>query len=124
MNMICCHVIGNDTAIAYASQEGQLELNVMMPVINYNLLQSILIMTNGLRMLRIKCVDGITVNKDRAGHYAESTVGVATILNPVIGYEKAAEVAKESVRTGKSIKDIVLQQRLITESEWNMLVQE
>jgi aspartate ammonia-lyase len=117
VNMACFQVLGNDTAIAYATQAGQLELNVMMPVIAHNLLQSIDILTNAVVALDRKCVQGITVDAARARQYFESSVGLATVLNPVIGYEAAAKVAQDSARTGETIVDVVRRLQLLTESQ-------
>ncbi len=120
--MVCFAVIGNDLTITMAAQAGQLELNVMMPVIQYKLLDSIEILTNALRVFTDKCVNGITANIERCEFYAMNTLGLATALNPYIGYAKAAEVAKESLRTVKSIKDIVLEKGLLTETRLNELL--
>ena len=115
--MVSFQVIGNDTAVAYAVQAGQLELNVMMPTMAYSVLQSITIMTNMLRVFTDKLVVGITANEKRANFYAQSTVSLATALNPYIGYAKAAEIAKESVATGRSIIDIARDKKLLSEKE-------
>ncbi len=115
--MVSFQVIGNDTAVAYAVQAGQLELNVMMPTMAYNVLQSITILTNMLRVFTDKLVVGITANEKRANFYAQSTVSLATALNPYIGYAKAAEIAKESVSTGRSIIDIARDKKLLSEKE-------
>ena len=115
--MVSFQVIGNDTAVAYAVQAGQLELNVMMPTMAHNVLQSITIMTNMLRVFTDKLVVGITANEKRANFYAQSTVALATALNPYIGYAKAAEIAKESVATGRSIIDIARDKKLLSEKE-------
>ncbi len=115
--MVCFQVIGNDTAVAYAVQAGQLELNVMMPTMTYSVLQSITIMTNMLRVFTTRCVAGITANEKRANFYAQSTVSLATALNPYIGYAKAAEIAKEAVATGRSIIDIAREKKLLNEEE-------
>jgi aspartate ammonia-lyase len=115
--MVSFQVIGNDTAVAYAVQAGQLELNVMMPAMAYNVLESITILANTLRQLNGYCVAGITANKPRCEAYAESTVALATALNPYIGYAKAAEIVKESVSTGKSIIAIARGKKLLTEEE-------
>ncbi|MEX2226391.1 MAG: aspartate ammonia-lyase [Dehalococcoidia bacterium] len=117
VNMVCFQVAGNDTTIALATQAGQLELNVMMPVIAHNLLQSIEILTNGSRALAEKCVRGITADEARARYYFEASVGMATVLNPLIGYEAAAKVAQESARTGETIVELVRRQKLATEEE-------
>jgi aspartate ammonia-lyase len=115
--MVSFQVIGNDTAVAMAVQGGQLELNVMMPTMSYNVLQSISILTNMLRVFTEKCVKGLTANEKRNAFYAQSTVSLATALNPYIGYAKAAEIVKESVATGRSIIDIARDKKLLTEKE-------
>jgi aspartate ammonia-lyase len=104
--MVSFQVIGYDTAVALAVQAGQLELNVMMPTMAYSVLMSVTIMTNMLRQFTDFCIKGITVNQQRTDYYVQSTVSLATALNPYIGYAKAAEIAKESVKTGKSIIEI------------------
>src|SRR6201996_2890413 len=115
--MVSFQVIGNDTAVAYAVQAGQLELNVMMPTMAYNVLKSITILGNMLRQFDVHCVAGITANEARCNMYAQSTVSLATALNPYIGYAKAADIVKESVATGKSIIDIARSRKLLTEDE-------
>jgi aspartate ammonia-lyase len=115
--MVSFQVIGNDTAVAYAVQAGQLELNVMMPTMAYNVLQSITILANMLRQFDRFCIAGITANAERCKFYAESTVSLATALNPYIGYAKAAEIVKESVATGKSIIEIARSKKLLSEEE-------
>jgi aspartate ammonia-lyase len=115
--MVSFQVIGNDTAVAYAVQAGQLELNVMMPTMAYNVLQSITILGNMLRQLDVYCVRGIMANEARCQTYAQSTVSLATALNPYIGYAKAADIVKESVATGKSIIEIARSRKLLTEEE-------
>jgi fumarate hydratase class II/aspartate ammonia-lyase len=115
LNMVCFSIIGNDLTITMAAQAGQLELNVMMPVMQYKLLDSISIITNAIRVFSTKCVKGITANEESCYQYAINSISIVTALNPYIGYSNAAEVAKESLRTGKSIKEIVLEKNLITE---------
>ncbi len=115
--MVSFQVIGNDTAVAYAVQAGQLELNVMMPTMAYSVLQSIAILGNMLRQFNDRCVVGITANADRCQSYAQSTVSLATALNPYIGYAKAAEIVKQSVATGESIIAIARAKKLLTEEE-------
>ncbi len=115
--MVCFQIIGNDTAVAYAVQAGQLELNVMMPTMAYNVLQSTTILANMLRQFNDRCVAGITANAERCNFYAQSTVSLATALNPYIGYAKAAEIVKESVATGESIIKIARSQNLLSEEE-------
>jgi aspartate ammonia-lyase len=115
--MVSFQVIGNDISVAMAVQGGQLELNVMMPTMAYNVLQSITILTNMLRQFSDKCVAGTTANDKRCNFYVQATVSLATALNPYIGYAKSAEVVKESVATGHSIIDIVRERKLLTEEQ-------
>jgi aspartate ammonia-lyase len=110
-------VVGNDTAVAMAVQAGQLELNVMMPTMAYSVLQSVTILTNMLRELDTRCVRGITANVARCEWYAQSTVALATALNPYIGYAKAAELVKESVATGRSVIEIAREKGVLSEEQ-------
>jgi aspartate ammonia-lyase len=116
-NQVFFRVLGNDTTMAYSAQAGQLELNVMMPVIAHAALEATEILTTSLRTLRVRCIDGITANEARCRHYAEHTSQIATALNRILGYAMAGEIAKESVATGKSIVDIVRERRLLTEDQ-------
>jgi aspartate ammonia-lyase len=113
LNMVAFQVVGNDLTVALAVQAGQLELNVMMPAMIYNVLQSMEILKNTLEVFRSRCVEGITADAARCEHYALDSVGIATALNRHIGYAAAAEVAKESMRTGKSIYQIVVERKLL-----------
>ncbi len=115
--MVSFQVIGNDTAVAYAVQAGQLELNVMMPTMAHSVLQSITILANMLTQFNDRCVAGITVNAERCNFYAQSTVSLATALNPYIGYAKAAEIVKESVATGESIISIARKKKLLSDEQ-------
>jgi aspartate ammonia-lyase len=115
--MVCFQVMGYDAAIALAAQAGQLELNVMMPLIAYNLIHSIEILGNTLAALTEKCIQGITAKGDRCLAYAEGSLALVTALNPHIGYLNAAAVAKESLETGKSLRQIVLERGLMDEAD-------
>jgi aspartate ammonia-lyase len=115
--MVSFQVVGNDTAVAMAVQAGQLELNVMMPTMSYSVMQSITILANMLNVFNERCIAGITANEKRCEYYAQSTVSLATALNPYIGYAKAAEIVKESVATGRSIIDIAREKKLLSEDE-------
>lgn len=117
ISMVCFQVMGYDTAIALAAQAGQLELNVMMPLIAYNLIQSIEILGNALAALTKQCLVGITANRQRCREYAEGSLALVTALNTHIGYLNAAAVAKESLETGKSLRQIVLERGLMNEEE-------
>jgi len=115
--MVSFQVVGNDTAVAMAVQGGQLELNVMMPTMAYSVMQSATILANMLRQFNDRCIAGITANKERCDFYAQSTVSLATALNPYIGYAKAAEIVKESVATCESIIKIARAKKLLSEEE-------
>ncbi|MBI1821667.1 MAG: aspartate ammonia-lyase [Nitrospirae bacterium] len=116
-NMVCFQVIGNDMTITLAAQAGQLELNVMMPAISFNLLQSLEILTSDIRLFSERCIKGITANAIKCREYAGQSPGLATVLNPYIGYESAARVAKESMKTGKSLRDIVIEKGVLSVRE-------
>ncbi|MFS8802847.1 aspartate ammonia-lyase, partial [Synechococcus sp. R60.2] len=107
-------VIGLDTAITLCAQAGQFELNVMMPLIAYDLLHSLQILNNSLRVFTERCIQGITPQPQRCRGYAEGTLALVTALNPYIGYLQAAEVAKASLETGQPIRQIVLERNLMT----------
>ena len=116
-SMVCFQVMGYDTAIALAAQAGQLELNVMMPLIAYDLIHSIEILGNTIDSLSKRCLAGITARRDRCLAYAEGSLALVTALNTHIGYLKAADVAKKSLETGKSIRAIVLEEGLMDENQ-------
>ena len=116
-SMVCFQVMGYDTAILLAAQAGQLELNVMMPLIAYNLIHSIEILGNTLGALNDRCFPGITANRERCRAYGEGSLALVTALNTHIGYLNAAAVAKESLETGQSLREIVLAKGLMTEAE-------
>ena len=124
MNMICFQVIGNDSCISHAAEAGQMELNVMMPIIKFNILWSLKILTNGCKMLRDRCVEGVEANEETCQRYLDSTIGLATVLNPVIGYHQAGEIAREAARTGRTIREIVLEKDILSEEEFNRLQEE
>jgi aspartate ammonia-lyase len=115
--MVSFQVVGNDAAVAMAVQAGQLELNVMMPAMAYNVLQSITIMANMMRVFTVRCVAGIEANAEKCRYYAESTIALATALNPEIGYAKAAELVKESVASGVSIVELMRKKKVLSAAE-------
>lgn len=117
MNMVAFQVTGNDHAVAMACQAGQLELNVMAPVIAFNLFQSLEIARNTIKVFRERCVAGITANEERCRWFAERSLGTATILNRYIGYEMAAKIAQEAFITGRSVQEIAVEKGLITREQ-------
>ncbi|WP_017658463.1 aspartate ammonia-lyase [Baaleninema simplex] len=116
-SMVCFQVMGYDQAIALCGQAGQLELNVMMPLVAYDLIHSIEILGNTISALTTRCIDGITADRDRCAAYAEGSLALVTALNPHIGYLNAAAIAKESLETGKSLRQLVLEKGLMDEAE-------
>ncbi len=122
INQIAFQVIGNDNTICLASEAGQLELNVMEPVLVFNLLQSISIMNNGFRSFTDHCLAGIEANEKRLKQYVEKSVGVITAVNPHLGYEAAARIAREAIMTGQSVRDLCLQNDVLTEEELDIIL--
>ena len=120
VNQTAFYVIGADLTVTMAAEAGQLQLNVMEPVISFALFTSISYMTNACRTLHEKCVVGITANKAHAESLVRNSIGIVTQLNPVIGYEASAEIAKEALKTGKSVHDIAVTERgLLTQQKWD-----
>jgi aspartate ammonia-lyase len=115
-------VIGNDLTIGLAASNGQQELNVMRPVIIHNLMQSLEILKNVIYVLRIYCVEGITANEEVCRNYAEQSYGIAAALNPYIGYNKAAECVKESMKTGKTLRQVVLAKKYLKPAEMDRIL--
>jgi aspartate ammonia-lyase len=117
LDMVAMQVVGGDAAVAMAVQAGQLELNVMMPLIAHNVLFSMEILKNFLPIFTERCVRGITADAERCREYFESSAGLATLLNQYVGYAKAAEAAKEAVARGKTLRQLILEKRLMTAAE-------
>jgi aspartate ammonia-lyase len=122
VNQTAYYVIGADLTITMAAEAGQLQLNVMEPVIAFSLFTSISYMTKACYTLREKCVLGITANSARTQEMVMNSIGIVTILNPIIGYEMSAAIAKEALQTGKSVYQIVVKEKqLITQEKWDEL---
>jgi aspartate ammonia-lyase len=117
MNQVCFHIIGADTAVAFAVQAGQLELNVMMPLMAFEILFSIEILKNYLPVFVAKCIAGIEADRAQCEAYYISSPSLATALNPIIGYAKAAEIAKESAKSGTPIPTLLRAKKLLSEEE-------
>ncbi len=109
LSMVCAQVIGNDAAVAFGGSQGNFELNIMLPVLARNVLESIRLLASSSRLFADRCVRGITADEDRAREYAEGSPSVATALNPVLGYEEAASIAKQALAERKSIRDVVIE---------------
>ncbi|MBQ4389855.1 MAG: aspartate ammonia-lyase [Bacteroidales bacterium] len=116
-NQVCFKVIGNDTAVCFAAEAGQLQLNVMEPVIVECILESQTWLINVMNTLRTLCIDGITVNAEHCQKMVKNSIGIVTALNPYIGYKNSTKVAKEALQTGRSVYDLVLEHGLMTKEK-------
>jgi fumarate hydratase, class II len=114
---VCAQVIGNDTAVCWGGANGNLELNVMMPMIAHNVLENIRLLTNVVRVFQDRCVTGIKANREHCAELVEKSMAMVTSLAPIIGYDRAAEIAKESVKTGKTVREISQQKQILPQAE-------
>ena len=110
MTQVAAQVIGNDQAIAVGGMQGHFELNVFVPLMARNLLESIELLASASRLLAERCVDGIEANREQCARYAELTLSAATALNPYIGYDAAAEIVKEAAASGRSLREVAREQ--------------
>jgi aspartate ammonia-lyase len=117
MNQICYKTIGNDMTVAIASRDGLLQLNAYEPVVAVAIFESQALLYKTMPLFRKNCIDGITVNEDILKKYMERSVGIVTALNPVLGYEKTTELAKEALETNKGILELIREKKLLTEKQ-------
>jgi aspartate ammonia-lyase len=117
VNLVAFRVIANDYAVALAAHSGQLQLNAYEPIEGLAVIESQHLLYRASMLLRSKCVDGIKVNEKQLAHYMETTVGIVTALNPILGYEKATELAQEAYKSGKGILEIIREQKILTEQQ-------
>ena len=122
VSQVSFNIIGNDMTITMAAEGGQLELNAFEPVLFYNLFESITTLKGAVETLRDNCIIGITANKDRCNDLVENAIGMITAINPYVGYEAAAEIANEALISGKSIRELILRDKLLTEEELNEIL--
>jgi aspartate ammonia-lyase len=122
MNMICFNIIGNDTAVAHAAQSGQFELNVMLPGMLKCILESTDMLNNFVPIFSSNLIDGLTANKEKLHQNIENSPVIVTLLAPKIGYQKSAELFKESLKTGKTIRELAISKKLLTLKEINSLL--
>jgi aspartate ammonia-lyase len=120
--MICYHVIGADTAVAWAASRGQLELNVMMPLIAHEVTEELTLLTSGCRQFARECVAGIEADIERCARLLEESSAMATPLAPYIGYALAADIAKEAVTTGRTIRELVLEKGIFEREELDQIL--
>ena len=114
VNQVCYSVIGSDVTVTFACEGGQLQLNVFEPVIAYNLFSSVVMLEKAMKTLADKCISGITANEQRCSDYVYNSIGIVTALNPYIGYENSASIAKEALNTGKRVYDLALERGLLS----------
>ena len=117
VNQVCFKVIGNDVTVAMAAEAGQLQLNVMEPVIAQCLFETVSLLTNACQNLRVRCVDGITANPEVCLGYVMNSIGIVTFLNPIIGHHNGDLVGKECARSGRNVREVVLEMGLLTAAE-------
>ncbi|TBX70401.1 aspartate ammonia-lyase [Flavobacterium silvisoli] len=117
MNQICYRVIGNDLTVTMAAEAGQLQLNVMEPVLTFSILESMQLLINGMDTLRMKCIDGITANVEHCYEMVINSIGIVTALNPYIGYKNSTKIAKEALETGRSVYHLVLEHNILTKEQ-------
>jgi fumarate hydratase class II len=122
LNQVCAQVIGNDAVITISGLSGNFELNVMMPVMAYNLLSSVKLLTNGVKVFTEKCIAGLTADEARCKGLVEKSLAMVTALNPYIGYDKAAEIAKEAYRTKRSLREVILEKKIMPEEKLNEIL--
>src|SRR5678816_184827 len=122
MNQVCFKVIGNDVTVTIASQDGLLQLNAYEPVVAVSIMESQALFFKSMPLFRKNCIDGITANKKVLDHYIERSVGIVTALNPVLGYEKTTELAKEALQSGKGILELIREKKLLTEDQIKKLL--
>lgn len=122
LEMVCCQVIGNDSVIAHAARSGRLDLNTMTPVIARNLFESLIILRNAVSVFTEKALRGMVANEERCRTFAENSLGLATALSPKIGYQAASMVAQEALLTGKSIREVIIENGLLTPEELDRLL--
>ncbi|MEO6577517.1 MAG: lyase family protein, partial [Candidatus Limnocylindria bacterium] len=122
LSMICYHVIGNDTAVAWAASRGQLELNVMMPLMAHEVLEAAYVLTTGCTQFARECVAGIEADEERSAWLLEQSSAMATPLAPYIGYALAASIAKEAVATGRTIRELVLEKGIFDQEAIDVIL--
>jgi len=117
VNIVAFRVMGNDYSVTMAAHAGQLQLNAYEPLEGLAVMESQHLLHNVSKAFRTKCVDGITLNEKVLSHYMETTVGIVTALNPVLGYDKATELAAEAYKSGKGIVEILREKKILTEAQ-------
>ncbi len=122
VNQICYQIIGSDLTVSMAAEASEFELNMAEPIMIYNLLSSLMLLKNAAIVLSTRCIHGITANRERCADYVKNSIGIVTALNPVLGYEQSAKIAKEALETGRGVYDLVLEKGLISKTRLDDLL--
>ncbi len=122
VNQVCYKVLGNDLTVSFAAEAGQLQLNVMEPVIGFSIIESIQYLTNAMTTLRVECVEGITANTEHLKQEVQNSIGIVTALNPYIGYKTSTKIAKEALATNGSVYDLVLEHGLLSKQQLDAIL--
>src|SRR5690606_1251327 len=117
VNQVCFKVIGNETTVCMAAEAGQLQLNVMEPIIGLTLFESIDILANAIETLRIECIEGITANIEHLKNEVHNSIGIVTALNPIIGYKNSTKIAKQALEENRSVYELILEHKILTKEE-------
>ncbi len=122
MNQVCYKVIGNDLTVTLASENAQLELNVMEPVLVYSIYESLELLSNGFDTLRTLCIDGIKADAENCANQVKNSIGIVTALNPIIGYKNSTKIAKEAMETGKGVYDLVIEHDILSKEDLDTIL--
>ena len=122
VNQVCYKVIGNDLTVTFAAEAGQLQLNVMEPVLSQSIIESIVFLQRAMKTLQEKCIEGITANKEVCYAMVKNSIGIVTALNPYIGYKNSTKIAKEALESGRSVYDLVLEHKLLSQEQLDALL--
>jgi aspartate ammonia-lyase len=122
VSQICFQIIGNDVTVSMASEASELELNMAEPIIAFNLFFGLTLLRNAAIVLAARCIAGIEPNRERCREYVQNSIGLVTALNPVLGYEKSAAIAKEALKTGGSVYDLVIAKGWLTKEKLDELL--
>jgi fumarate hydratase class II len=120
--MVCAQVIGHDAAIAWGGAAGNFELNVMIPVMAYNFLSAVAVLSHACALFASRCVEGLAANEERAAALVEQSLALVTALNPRIGYDAAAAIAREAAATGKTVRQLCLEKQVLPPEELERLL--
>ena len=122
VNQICYQIIGSDTTVSLAAEASEFELNMAEPIIAYNLLGSLMLLKNAAIVLTTRCISGITANREKCANYVKNSIGIVTALNPVLGYERSAAIAKEALKSGRGVCELVLENGWLSQEQLDELL--